>query len=151
MTETDVKYMELAFQEAVKAGAADEVPVGAVVVSPEGEILSAACNAGEYGENAMAHAEIKALKHAAAVLGQSRLWGCTLYVTLEPCTMCAAAISMMRIKRLVFGAENKKGGAVVNGVRFYEQPTCNHRPVVEKGVMAEECGALLTAFFKNKR
>lgn len=151
MSEADIKYMELALQEAVKAGAADEVPVGAVVVSPEGEVLSMACNTGEHGENAMAHAEIKALAHAAAALEQSRLWECTLYVTLEPCTMCAAAVSMMRIKRLVFGAENKKGGAVVNGVRFYEQPTCNHRPVVECGVMAEECGTLLTAFFKNKR
>jgi tRNA(Arg) A34 adenosine deaminase TadA len=99
----------------------------------------------------MAHAETVVMSMGAISLEQKRLWDCTLFVTLEPCTMCAAAISMMRIKRLVFGAENPKGGAVVNGVKFFESPTCNHKPIVTSGVLAEECGEILSDFFKKKR
>lgn len=143
--------MEIALKAAQVAAAQDEVPVGTVVVSEEGEIVSIAHNTGEHGKNALAHAEIKALEEAALKLNQKRLWDCTLYVTLEPCAMCAAAISMMRIKTLVFGAKNPKGGAVLNGVKYYQSPTCNHRPEIISGIKEPECSALLTSFFKQKR
>lgn len=149
--QTDEYYMMLAFKEAKLAAAEDEVPVGAVLVSPSGEVLAQTHNTSEHGLHAMAHAETVAMSIGAITLEQKRLWKCTLYVTLEPCTMCAAALSMMRIKRLVYGAANPKGGAVENGVKFFESPTCNHKPEIVTGVMAEECGALLTAFFKGKR
>lgn len=149
--ETDEYYMRLAFKEAKLAAAEDEVPVGAVLVAPDGEVLATTHNTSEHGLHAMAHAETVALSIGAITLQQKRLWDCTLYVTLEPCTMCAAAISMMRVKRLVYGAANPKGGAVENGVRFFESAACNHKPEIVSGVMAEECGALLSAFFKGKR
>ena len=98
-----------------------------------------------------AHAELLAIRAAAAARGDWRLTGCTLYVTLEPCAMCAGAISHARIGRLVFGAEDPKGGAVVNGPRFFEQPTCHWRPTVEGGVLAEEAGELLRGFFRARR
>lgn len=151
MLETDEYYMALAFKEAVKAAAEDEVPVGAVLVTADGEVLAATHNTSEHGLHAMAHAETVAMSIGAITLEQKRLWDCTLYVTLEPCTMCAAALSMMRIKRLVYGAANPKGGAVENGVKFFENPACNHKPEITAGVMAEECGALLSDFFKKKR
>ncbi len=147
----DSYYMTLAFKEAKLAAAEDEVPVGAVLVSADGEVLAATHNTSEHGLHAMAHAETVAMSIGAITLEQKRLWDCTLYVTLEPCTMCAAALSMMRIKRLVYGAANPKGGAVENGVKFFESPACNHKPEIVSGVMAEECGALLSAFFKKKR
>ena len=147
----DVDYMLIALKEARRAQAEDEVPIGAVVVSSNGEILSVSHNSGEHGIHAMAHAEVQAMSIAAIEQEQKRLWDCTLYVTLEPCAMCAAATSLMRIKRVVFGAENPKGGAVVNGVRYYDNPTCNHKPEITGGILAEECGALLSDFFKNKR
>lgn len=147
----DTEYMLLALELARVAACSDEVPVGAVVVSDKGEIISKAYNTGEHGENALEHAEIKAMREAAEVLGQTRLWDCTLYVTLEPCAMCAAAIAMMRIKRVVFGAENKKGGAVINGVRYFESPSCNHIPEVECGILEKECSEILSTFFKKKR
>ncbi|MBP3688344.1 MAG: nucleoside deaminase [Alphaproteobacteria bacterium] len=151
MINTHEKYMEIALRAAQRAAREDEVPVGAVVVSKDGNILSIAHNTGEHGKTALAHAEIKALEEAALKLNQTRLWDCTLYVTLEPCAMCAAAISMMRIKTLVFGAENKKGGAVLNGVQYYQSPTCNHRPTIISNILEEECSTLLTSFFKQKR
>lgn len=147
----DDYYMRLAFKEAKLAFLEDEVPVGAVLVTPEGEVIAATHNTSEHGLHAMAHAETVAMSIGAISLEQKRLWDCTLYVTLEPCTMCAAALSMMRIKRLVYGAANPKGGAVENGVKFFESPACNHKPEIVAGVMAEECGALLTEFFKGKR
>lgn len=149
--EDDIFYMQKALELAEQAAYDDEVPIGALVVSFEGEILGAAANSGAHGETALAHAEIKAMLQAAQRSGLARLWDCTLYVTLEPCTMCAAAISLMRVKRLVYGAENPKGGAVLNGVKFFEAKTCNHRPEVTGGVLAKECGERLTRFFSSKR
>ena len=143
--------MQLALNEAQKAVATDEVPVGAVVVSATGEVISAAYNTGEHGKNAMAHAEIKAMTEAAEKLGQTRLWDCSLYITLEPCAMCAAAIALMRIKRVIFGAENEKGGAVTNGVKYFESASCNHKPEIQSGVLKEACGEILSTFFKAKR
>ena len=149
--EADEYYMKIAFKEAKLAAAEDEVPVGAVLVASDGEILAATHNTSEHGLHAMAHAETVAMSIGAITLQQKRLWDCTLYVTLEPCTMCAAAISLMRIKRVVYGAANPKGGAVENGVKFFESATCNHIPEITSGVMEDECGALLSAFFRAKR
>lgn len=151
MTETE-KYMQRAIELAKQATARDEVPVGAVVVdSQSGDIIGEACNLSEHNGNACDHAELLAMRQACQKLGVNRLRDVDLYVTLEPCTMCAAAISFMRIKRLCFGAVDPKGGAVVSGVRFYEQPTCHHRPEIINGVCAEECGRLLKDFFRAKR
>ncbi len=147
----DEYYMSLAFKEAKLAVVEDEVPVGAVLVAPDGAVIASAHNTSEHGLHAMAHAETVVMSMGAISLEQKRLWDCTLYVTLEPCTMCSAAISMMRIKRLVYGATNPKGGAVENGVKFFESHACNHKPEIISGVMAEECGDLLTHFFKGKR
>ena len=138
-------YMKMALKEAEKAFRADEVPVGAVIVDPVGGVVVAkAHNLGE-------HAELEAMRRACRKLKQNRLWGLDLYVTLEPCTMCAAAASLMRIRKIRFGAEDVKGGAVANGVRFYQAPTCHHRPEVEGGLLADEASALLKAFFRGKR
>lgn len=147
----DEYFMRLALKEAVQAYREDEVPVGAVLVSPKGEVLATAHNTAEHGLHAMAHAETVAMSVGAISLQQKRLWDCTLYVTLEPCAMCAAAMTHMRIKRLVYGASNPKGGAVENGVRFFDNPSCNHRPLLTTGVLSEECGDILTAFFRSKR
>ena len=143
--------MRLAIANAKKAADSDEVPVGCVIVDKNGEVVSAAYNTGEHGKNAMEHAEVKAMREAAEKLGQTRLWDCEMYVTLEPCAMCAAGIAMMRIKRVIFGAKNEKGGAVVNGVKYFESATCNHKPEVTGGVLENECGEMLSTFFKNKR
>lgn len=149
---TDKEYMAIALEEAGKAALADETPVGAVLVNPQtGEIISQAHNQTEYGNDPSAHAEIIVLREACRKLQVKRLWGMDLYVTLEPCTMCAAAISYARIKRLVYGAEDPKGGAVANGVKFYESPTCHHRPEIAGKICAEESGKLLKDFFKKKR
>lgn len=147
----DEQFMLMALKEAKLAYKEDEVPVGAVLVSADGGILASAHNTAEHGLHALAHAETVAMSMGAISLEQKRLWDCTLYVTLEPCTMCAAAISFMRIKRLVYGASNPKGGAVENGVRFFDNPACNHRPLLTKGVLSEECGELLADFFRSKR
>ena len=145
-------YMQLAYDEAKKAAAADEVPIGAVVVDmKEGEVVSVAHNLSEHSGNASDHAEMIALRQACEKLGTNRLRGMELYVTLEPCTMCAAAISFMRIEKLYIGAEDKKGGGVLNGVKFYDAPTCHHRPQVISGIMSEECSQLLKDFFAKKR
>ena len=147
----DEYFMRLALKEAVQAYREDEVPVGAVLVSPDGDVWATAHNTAEHGLHAMAHAETVAMSVAAISLQQKRLWDCTLYVTLEPCAMCAAAMTHMRIKRLVYGASNPKGGAVENGVRFFESSSCNHRPLITKGILCDECGDILTAFFRSKR
>ena len=115
------------------------------------EIIAEAYNLSEHGVNACEHAEIIAMRLACEKLQTNRLWDMDLYVTLEPCTMCAAAISFMRIRKLFFGAEDIKGGAVVSGVKFYESTTCHHRPEVYGGICAEKCGQLLKDFFKSKR
>ena len=147
-----LSYMQYALEQAKQAFLADEVPIGAVVVNPiSGEIVAEAHNMSEHGADATAHAEILAMQQACAKLKQKRLWDMDLYVTLEPCTMCAAAISFARINHLFFGAYDEKGGAVANGVRFYHQQTCHHRPQVTGGILEQECAKLLKDFFQNKR
>lgn len=144
--------MERALALAAYAAEQDEVPIGAVVVNPEnGEIVSEAYNLSEHIADASAHAEILAIRKACEKLKCNRLRGMDLYVTLEPCTMCAAAISFARIQNLYFGAIDAKGGAVVSGVKFYDSPTCHHRPEVQGGIMERECGQILKDFFKAKR
>lgn len=142
--------MELALQEARAAAARGEVPVGAVVVTG-GTVIARAGNRTLAHNDPTAHAEMLALREAAAALGTERLTGCDLYVTLEPCTMCAGAIALARIRRLYFGALDPKGGAVESGVRFFGQPACNHRPEVFGGFAASEAAALLAGFFRDRR
>ena len=144
--------MRIALQTAQAAAARGETPVGAVVVDPaSGEVIAVGANNPIGSHDPTAHAEIVAIRAAAARIGNYRLTGLTLVVTLEPCAMCAGAISHARIGRLVFGAEDPKGGAVVNGPRFFEQPTCHSRPQVLGGVLAEENSSMLKAFFKARR
>ncbi|MEE6207665.1 MAG: nucleoside deaminase [Alphaproteobacteria bacterium] len=149
---TKDEYMQIALDLARKAATEDEVPVGALIVNPTtGEIIAEAYNQSAHSGDATAHAEILAIQRACKKLNATRLWDLDMYVTLEPCTMCAAAISFARIRKLYFGAEDIKGGAVINGVKFYEAPTCHHKPETESGIMAEECAAVLKDFFKTKR
>lgn len=145
-------YMRRALELAKQAAENDEVPIGAIVVdSLTGKIIAEAGNQSAHNGDATAHAEILAIQQACKELNQPRLWDMDMYVTLEPCTMCAAAISFVRIKHLCFGATDKKGGAVVSGVKFFEAPTCHHRPTVEYGILAEESTKLLQDFFQKKR
>ncbi len=143
--------MELAFSEAQAAGARGEIPVGAVLVGPDGQILAQAGNEVEARSDPTAHAEMLVLRAGAALTGSPRLEGCDLIVTLEPCAMCATAISFARIRRLVFAAYDPKGGGVDHGPRFYTQATCHHRPEVVGGVQAQKAENLLKAFFANLR
>ena len=144
--------MRIALELAQAAAAAGETPVGAIVVDPStGEVLGRGSNAPIGLGDPTAHAEILALREAARRLGNYRLTGLELFVTLEPCAMCAGAISHARVGRLVFAAEDPKGGAVLHGPRFFEQPTCHSRPTVEAGVLAEESAALLKGFFRARR
>lgn len=142
--------MELALIEARAAAARGEVPVGAVIVR-DGEVIAAAGNRTRAGNDPTAHAEILAIRAACERLGDERLTGCDLHVTLEPCAMCAGAISFARIRRLYFGAGDPKGGAVENGPRFFNQPTCHHAPDVYGGIRERESAALLRAFFAARR
>ena len=143
--------MRIALDAAQAAALAGEIPVGAVVVDPaSGQVIAVGANGPIGRHDPTAHAEIVALREAASKLGNYRLVGLTLVVTLEPCAMCAGAISHARIGRLVFGAEDAKGGAVMNGPRFFEQPTCHWRPEVTGGVLAAESSALLKAFFRAR-
>ena len=145
-------YMELALAEAEGAAAAGEVPVGAVLVDGDtGEVLAAAGNRVEGGHDPSAHAELLVLRAAAAKRASPRLGGCDLYVTLEPCPMCAQAISFARIRRLYFGASDAKGGGVENGPRIFAQPTCHHRPEVYGGMDESRAAALLREFFSARR
>ncbi|WP_373696436.1 nucleoside deaminase [Hyphobacterium lacteum] len=144
--------MRAALEAAQAAAEAGEVPVGAVIVDPaSGEIIASAGNAPIAGHDPTAHAEIRAIREAATALGNYRLTGLDLYVTLEPCAMCAGAISFARLRRVIFGAADEKGGAIINGPRFFEQPTCHWRPDVTGGVMAEDASLLLKSFFKARR
>ena len=144
--------MKSAIEEALKAGERGEVPVGAVLVdSATGEIFAAAGNRTEELGDPTAHAEVLAIRDGAMAGGNPRLENCDLYVTLEPCAMCAAAISFARIRKLVFGAYDPKGGGVEHGPRFYDQPTCHHRPEVIGGVEEQACGELLKEFFRARR
>jgi tRNA(Arg) A34 adenosine deaminase TadA len=152
MADHDFATMRIALAEAQAAAERGEVPVGAVVLDPvSGQVIARAANGPIGAHDPSAHAEILALRVAGAAVGSYRLTGLTLFVTLEPCAMCAGAISHARIGRLVFGAEDPKGGAVIHGPRFFEQPTCHWRPTVTGGVLAEESGALLRDFFRARR
>lgn len=142
--------MRRALDLAAVAAAAGEVPVGAVITLGE-EVIAEARNAMRGSLDPTAHAEMVAIRHAATRIGQPRLDGCTLWVTLEPCAMCAAAISLARIEALRFGAEDPKGGGVLHGPRFFSQPTCHHRPDVLGGIGEEEAAAQLRQFFAVRR
>ncbi len=143
--------MELAIAEARAAAAAGEVPVGAVLLGPDGAILATAHNLVEAKSDPTAHAEVLAIRAATAAVGSPRLAGCDLYVTLEPCAMCAQAISLARIRRLYFVAYDPKGGGVEHGARVFSHPTCHHAPEVYGGLMEAEAAALLKAFFEERR
>ena len=143
--------MHVALEEAKAAEIRDEVPIGAVIVDENGEILSQAGNRTRELHDPCAHAEILAIREACKKAGAQRIPNTTLYVTLEPCTMCAGAISFARIKTVVIGAIDPKGGGVLHGGTFYQQPTCHHKPHVHHGVLDIECGDILRNFFKKKR
>lgn len=143
--------MDIALDEARAAGAQGEVPVGAVVVGHDGTILARAGNRVEQANDASAHAEILALRAAAAALASSRLPDCDLVVTLEPCPMCAQAISLFRIRRVIFGAYDPKGGGVEHGARIFDAASCHHKPEIIGGVRETEAGGLLRAFFASLR
>ena len=154
MTDDDARWMSLALAEAEAAAAHGEVPVGAVLVGPEpGQMLGSSGNRIVEQHDPTAHAEMLLIRSVAAHLGNERLSGTTLYVTLEPCAMCAGAMSFARIKRLVYAAPDPKGGAVAHGPKFFEQPTCHHRPeVVHLGAEEEAKSAeLLRSFFRARR
>ena len=142
--------MDDALVEARRAGAADEVPVGCVIVRDRA-VIARAANRTLRDRDPTAHAEVLAIRQAAHALGTERLTDCDLYVTLEPCAMCTAAISFARIRRLYYGAADPKGGAVENGVRFFSSPTCHHRPEVYGNIGESEAAELLREFFKAKR
>ncbi|WP_320200843.1 nucleoside deaminase [Agrobacterium sp. rho-13.3] len=149
MAET-THFMDIALAEAQAAGERDEVPIGAVLVL-DGRVIARSGNCTRQLNDVTAHAEIAVIRMACEELGQERLPGADLYVTLEPCTMCAAAISFARIRRLYYGANDPKGGAVESGVRFFNQPTCHHAPEVYSGLAETESGEILRAFFQGKR
>jgi tRNA(adenine34) deaminase len=142
--------MRLALDEAEDAAEAGEVPVGAVIVR-EGEVIARSANATIAAGDATAHAELLAIQAASAVLGDQRLTGCTLYITLEPCAMCAGAIVLSRVDRVVFGAWDPKAGMAGSVADLLRNPGLNHRPEVQGGVMEKECGKLLTEFFRDRR
>jgi tRNA(adenine34) deaminase len=143
-------FMDLALQQARVAQAAGEVPVGCVIVR-DGKAIAAASNRTITDRDPTAHAELLAIRAAAAALDSERLTDCDLYVTLEPCAMCAAAMSFARIRRLYYGAGDPKGGAVEHGVRFFRSPTCHHRPEVYGGMAETEAATLLREFFQARR
>ena len=143
-------FMAMALDEAGAAGARGEVPVGCVIVR-DGAVVARAGNRTLADRDPTAHAEIIAIRAAAASLGSERLEGCDLYVTLEPCAMCAGAVAFARIRRLYYGAADPKGGAVDNGVQFFASPSCHHRPEVYGGLAEAEAGALLKEFFRERR
>lgn len=143
--------MAMALDAARAAEALGEVPIGAIVVGPDGAVVASAGNRTILDRDPTAHAEMLAIRAAAARLGSERLTGCDLYVTLEPCPMCAAAISLARIRRLYYGASDPKGGGVEHGPRVFSHATCHHVPEVYGGIGAEEAGRLLKAFFRARR
>jgi tRNA(adenine34) deaminase len=143
-------FMDMALDEARAAGARGEVPVGCVIVR-DGAVVARAGNRTLADRDPTAHAEIIAIRAAAASLGSERLDACDLYVTLEPCAMCAGAVAFARIRRLYYGAADPKGGAVDNGVKFFASPSCHHRPEVYGGLAEAEASALLKEFFRERR
>jgi len=148
---SDDEAIALALEEAKAAAARGEVPVGAVLLSAEGELLARSGNRILELKDPTAHAEMLVLRSAAERLANERLVGATLYVSLEPCAMCVGAISLARVRRLVFAAEDPKGGAVLHGPRFFDQSTCHHRPIVERAGDVTEAGSILKSFFKSRR
>lgn len=142
--------MSIALDEARAAEVRGEVPIGCVIVR-DGEVVARAGNRTVTDRDPTAHAELLAIRTAAAKLGSERLTSCDLYVTLEPCAMCAAGISFARIRRLYFGAADPKGGAVEHGVRFFTSPACHHHPEIYSGINETECAALLKNFFQSRR
>ena len=151
MPEHQNSPMTRAFAEAEAAAARGEVPVGAVLIAADGSVIAAAGNRVEADRDPTAHAEMLVLRAGAAALGAKQLDGCDLYVTLEPCAMCAAALALARIRRLYFGAYDPKGGGVEHGARIFAQPTCQHRPEVYGGIDERRAGALLRDFFRTRR
>jgi tRNA(adenine34) deaminase len=151
LSDKAMRPMDRALAEAERARELGEVPIGAVIVSGDGEVLASAGNRTLALLDPTAHAELLAIREACAKLGSERLTDCDLYVTLEPCAMCAAAISFARIRRLYFGAADPKGGAVEHGPRFFTQPTCHHAPEVVGGVGETRAAALLKEFFAERR
>ena len=152
MSEEEKSYIQIALDKAANAKLRGEIPVGAVLVdSVSGEIIASAGNRTEELNDATAHAEILVIQQGGRKLGEPRLRGCDLYVTLEPCPMCAQAISFARIRRLYFGAYDPKGGGVEHGARIFHQPTCHHHPEVYGGIEEKYCGNLLRSFFAYKR
>ena len=147
----DDTYMREALHEAQAASSRGEVPVGAILVGSDGQIISRAGNTPIGIDDPTAHAEIMVIRDAARKTGNYRLTGTTLYVTLEPCTMCVGAIAHARIARLVYGASDPKGGAVESGVKFFDQASCHHKPEVTSGVLADESSAMLKSFFRERR
>lgn len=143
--------MRAAMEEAKRAQDLDEVPIGAILVDCDTKIIAAAGNRTRTLNDPTAHAEVLAIRQACERSGAQRIPNTTLYVTLEPCAMCAAAISFARVQRIVFAASDAKGGGILHGGKLYEQSTCHHRPKVEHGLFAEECGQILKDFFKSKR
>src|SRR5690348_12188254 len=143
-------FMDMALAQARAAGEAGEVPVGCVLVR-DGAVVARAGNRTLTTRDPTAHAELVAIREAASALGSERLDDCDLYVTLEPCAMCAGAVAFARIRRLYYGAADPKGGAVENGVKFFAAATCHHRPEVYGGIGEQESAGLLRAFFANKR
>ena len=147
----DEQAIALAMAEAQAAGGRGEVPVGAVLLSEAGEVLARDGNRILEKKDPTAHAEMLVIRAAAAALANERLTGTTLYVSLEPCAMCAGAIAMARIARVVFAAEDPKGGAILHGPRFFEQPTCHHRPEIARAGDAAAAGDMLKEFFRARR
>lgn len=143
--------MSLALKEAKLAATAGEVPVGAVIVDVQGKVLASAGNRTRRDCDPTAHAEILVIRHATAVLGQDRLTGCTLYVTLEPCAMCAGALAHSRVKRVIYGAADPKSGGIDHGARVFMHPQSHHRPEVISGISEQACASLLINFFEQQR
>jgi tRNA(adenine34) deaminase len=144
-------HMQTALAEARAAATRGEVPVGAVIIGPDGQVIARAGNRTRELQDPTAHAEMLAIRAACAALGSERLTGCDLYVTLEPCPMCAAAISFARLRRLYYGAADPKSGGVAQGARVFAHPQCHHAPDVYDGIGADDSGRLLSAFFAARR
>tara|TARA_B110000091_G_C13770042_1_gene456241 strand:- start:137 stop:595 length:459 start_codon:yes stop_codon:yes gene_type:complete len=146
-----ISQMNLALDQARLAAGADEVPVGAVIVSADGEVLAVAGNRTRRDHDPTAHAEILAIRQAALALGQERLEGCSLYVTLEPCAMCAGALVHARLARVIYGASDPKSGGTAHGARVFSHPQAHHVPEVISGICEEDCVEMLKVFFSKKR
>ncbi len=152
MNHQECHFIQIALEEARAAALRGEVPIGAVLIDPvSGAIIARNGNRTIESADPTAHAEILVIRDACRVAGAQRIPDCDLYVTLEPCAMCAAAISFARIRRVIFGAQDPKGGGILHGGQFFSQPTCHHRPEVNHGHLAEECGAILKDFFRQRR